>query len=102
RAARRGSFPGSKNERQPVARPGCGCQATASRLSTGLGAAGVDRSRGDRARLAEQRMAFALNKTVRRGICVCPAFAREIRKFTSQANRRLLQKNSRICYIVVH
>ncbi|EPJ9453150.1 hypothetical protein N6143_005476, partial [Klebsiella pneumoniae] len=72
------------------------------RLSTELGAAGVDRSRGDRARLAEQRMAFALNKTVRKGICVCPAFAREIRKFTSQANRRLLQKNSRICYIVVH
>lgn len=31
RAARRGSFPCSKNERLPVARPGCGCQATASR-----------------------------------------------------------------------
>ncbi|PLP03176.1 hypothetical protein CWM95_26675, partial [Klebsiella pneumoniae] len=92
-----GFFPFQKTDRLPVARPGCGCQATASRLSTGLGAAGVDRSR-----LAGQRMAFALNKTVRRGICVCPAFAREIRKFTSQANRRLLQKNSRICYIVVH
>jgi hypothetical protein len=43
-----GGFSCSKNERLPVARPGCGCQATASRLSTGLGAAGVDRSRGDR------------------------------------------------------